>query len=166
MGESIENLIDMHCDKAGWSKEELIKARSLIDSKFKKGKFSFESPPRDLITLWAIGIVNFTRERGLSLSAAALSKLGVVDETRHRYWTGQTELLLPMIDLFRLRLCDHLTERFGKSWPTNWSVPSSEEELSAVRRIRGRVSGDTFAWYSGLRRNYEKWRACTKPRSS
>ena len=69
----------------------------------------------------------------LLFGATLIFLMGLWDDTYHRIWTGQAELLMPRIDSFRLQICDYLTERFGKSWPTSWIAPITEDEMAAVK---------------------------------
>jgi hypothetical protein len=131
-GKTLGEALAAHGKNAGWSLEDLAQAKSLLCSELNGRRCNSGAPPKILIHPWATGMIGYTPERGLAMSAAALAMIGAEDETNHRLWTGQAELLLPLIDSFRLRLCDYLTEKFGKSWPTNWIAPN-DEELSAVK---------------------------------
>ena len=43
-------------------------------------------------------------------------------------------IMLPFLDQVRLRLCDHLTDRYGADWPVRWLPPLSvDDEEAAVR---------------------------------
>ena len=91
------------------------------------------SPPRRLFPHWSKGIIGFIPERGAFIQTSALALMGLWDEINHRIWSGQAEFLFPLIDATRLRLCDRLTQKYGKSWPTAWVEPASEEEDRLVR---------------------------------
>lgn len=91
------------------------------------------SPPRRLFPYWSKGIIGFIPERGAFIQTSALALMGLWDEINHRIWSGQAEFLFPLIDAARLRLCDRLTQKYGKSWPTAWVEPASEEEDRLVR---------------------------------
>lgn len=110
-----------------WGAEELV-VTSNYDHGHQPSPLSAQ-----LRTLWAHGALCWTLEYGLELHTAALAILGRNEELRHRLWRGQAELLLPLIDHMRLKLCDHLTQSYGHDWPVRWHPPASSEEEAAVR---------------------------------
>lgn len=110
-----------------WGADELVAASS------RNHRHLMLAPPAPLRTLWAHGAVGWTAEYGLELHTAALAVLGRNQELSHRLWRGQAELLLPLIDHVRLRICTHLTRVYGHDWPLRWHQPESLEEQAAVR---------------------------------
>lgn len=91
------------------------------------------SPPVNILNQWSRGFIGFVPERGIFIHTSVLAKIECWSEIRHRIWAGQAELLLPLIDSARLKICNLLTERFGKSWPTTWISPQFEGELELVK---------------------------------
>ncbi len=119
----------------GWSREEADRAaRAVSGHGAAQGLKTNERPAAALKPSWARGLVFLTPERGVVLHTAALALLERCEDILHRIWAGQAELLLPLIDSFRLRICDHLSARYGESWPLRWAGPASHEELENVRR--------------------------------
>ena len=49
-----------------------------------------------------------------------------------RLWRGQSELLLPILNNVRIRICDRLTDAFGADWPINPHRPLTDYEFEAV----------------------------------
>ena len=131
--QSLKNQILNYSQGLNWNKDQLNQVKGLLNSQFRNGNSALEYPPKLLIEAWAKGIVIHIPERGICFHSAALALMGLWDDTYHRIWTGQAELLLPKIDSFRLQICDYLTERFGKSWPTAWVAPITEDEIEAVK---------------------------------
>lgn len=82
--------------------------------------------------LWANGVVYQTPEFGLEVHTAAIAALGRFDVLKHRLWRAQSELLLPIIDDIRLRICGYLTEVYGEDWAFRWNYPNSIIEAEAV----------------------------------
>jgi hypothetical protein len=130
---SLEDQILRYSQGLNWKEDQLNQIKSLLNSQFRNGNSSLEYPPKLLIESWAKGIVTHIPERGICFHTAALVLMRLWDDTYHRIWTGQAEFLMPKIDSFRLQICDYLTERFGKSWPTSWVSPLAEDEIVAVK---------------------------------
>ena len=82
---------------------------------------------------WARGMLYWTPEYGMEIHSSALAFLGRREVVEHRYWRGQTQLILPQIDELRLALCISLTHSYGKEWPFRWIEPKNKEEQKAVR---------------------------------
>lgn len=90
------------------------------------------SPPSEILALWACGAVYTTVEYGIEIHPSVLALCHMEEQLIHRLWRGQAELILPLIDQIRLRLCEHLTTKYGARWPTRWELPESPEEQEAV----------------------------------
>jgi len=130
---SLNDQISIYAKQLGWDKKSLFEVNDLLKYQFGNGRFSYDIPLKILIKPWAEGVISYIPERGLCLQTAALALLGLWDDAQHRIWTGQTELLMPMIDSFRLKVCDFLTNKYGKSWPTSWTQPGSHDEFVSVK---------------------------------
>ncbi len=86
-----------------------------------------QSPIRDEKLLWLRGILYQTPEYGTQVSSVALVVLKKWDVLDHLCWRGQTKLILPLIDEFRLSICQELTDRYGPDWVWQWAEPVSDE---------------------------------------
>jgi hypothetical protein len=119
----------------GWTIEALSKWKIERESlhTLQKGHVQVAQPSVQQQRLWAQGLLNWTPEYGVMLSAAALVMLQEYQAIKHRLWRGQVRLLLPMIDSVRLSLCQRWTKRYGLDWPWRWQLPRSHEEAEAVR---------------------------------
>ena len=120
----------------GW-KPDVLKIWNSIRSEIATNGLSPDmsiSPPREALAPWAHGALRWTPEFGLELHTAAVAELGMFDEVQHRLWRGQVSLLLPRLDRCRLSLCQHMTAKYGPSWPTRWLRPLVEDEDYAVSR--------------------------------
>lgn len=93
---------------------------------------SSKGPPARWVDLWQEGVLHWTPEYGLELHSAALAVLDEEQTIRHRLWRGQAELVLPVLDVLRLRICNHLTVRYGPDWPVRWAKPDSETDRKSV----------------------------------
>jgi uncharacterized protein (DUF952 family) len=91
------------------------------------------APPERWRNLWAHGAISWTPEYGPELHVAAMAVLEQTEEVQHRLWRGQAELLLPLIDQVRLKLCSILTYQHGDDWPIRWHLPANPEELKEVK---------------------------------
>ena len=114
-------------------------------------------PPRKLQLLWANGVLNATLEHGIEINSAALALLGKTEMLKHRLWSGQAELLLPLLDNVRLKICQQLTEWMGPDWPIRWHKPDSQEELVDVREDPLAVQ---FGYLEWLIRYSDHFRGC------
>lgn len=90
-------------------------------------------PPNTLWLQWSKGQIVSTLEYGIEYHPALLASCGRRRDIEHRLWRGQAELLLPILNEIRIRVCDDLTEIFGRNWPIEPIKPRSEYELEAVR---------------------------------
>jgi hypothetical protein len=91
------------------------------------------SPPGPVLRLWAHGAFGWSEEYGAELHVAAYAALGLELEVQHRLWRGQAELMLPWLDQIRLRICDHLTGRYGREWPVRWIHPLGPDDERMAR---------------------------------
>jgi len=91
------------------------------------------APQASFKELWSKGILNFTPEYGLEIHTAALAVLKRKNMLRYRIWRGQSELLLPILDGLRLRVCRNLTAHYGSDWPIRWDQPNVMEDFEAVQ---------------------------------
>lgn len=97
------------------------------------GRQASQFPPVRWLALWQMGALYWTPECGLELHAAAMATLNEDQAIRHRLWRGQAEFVLPVLDVLRLRLCNHLTAHYGADWPVRWAEPDWEIDRQAVR---------------------------------
>ena len=79
--------------------------------------------PYDLRQLWASGGLIYTPEYGLEVHPGLLAYKGRYAEVNHRLWRGQSELLLPVLNEMRLRICENMTDTYGSDWPIKWWAP-------------------------------------------
>jgi len=114
----------------GWTREALVcwQADLFLTP---REPTSVEHLNRSGQRLWAEGVLQCT-EYGLEVHSAALAALGHDHLVRHRIWRGQATFLLPMLEKLRLRICELLAERYGRTWPERWGPPDSQEEAKLV----------------------------------
>lgn len=117
----------------GWSREELIALGCQDLCRCVSFGAAPSEPPEKYFPLWAMGAVNFCPETGFAVSSVALKLLGNLEEIRHRIWRGQSELVLPLLDRLRLRLCWELTSKYGNAWPTRYCDPEDSQESRAIQ---------------------------------
>ena len=89
--------------------------------------------PKDFWEPWAKGRLVYTPEHGLEVHPALLAHSGHRVEVEKRLWRGQAELLLPVLNEIRLRICDELTDAYGSDWPFKWREPASGYDLEQVK---------------------------------
>ena len=89
--------------------------------------------PKDFWEPWAKGGLVYTPEHGLEVHPALLAYSGHRVEVEKRLWRGQAELLLPILNEIRLRICTELTDAYGSDWPFKWREPATGYELEQVR---------------------------------
>lgn len=132
--DTLINHLQSYAGRRGWTNEE-IKQSGVEFISFSANKDKKFATP-DLLEwnkLWSRGMLSWTPEYGLELHPAALVVLGRKGELGHRIWRGQSNLLLPLLDGIRLKLCDNLTHRYGSDWPVKWIAPIYSEEETEVR---------------------------------
>ena len=99
-----------------------------------RGAFGIgQGMPKDYWESWAKGGLVYTPEHGLEVHPALLAYSGHTAEVEKRLWRGQAELLLPMLNDIRLRICTQLTDAYGSDWPFMWAEPAGEYELEQVK---------------------------------
>ena len=89
--------------------------------------------PSSLRSIWAGGGLVYTPEYGLELHPAFLAHTNHTVEVQKMVWRGQAELLLPLANEIRLRICSALTDTYGRDWPDQWGLPTSSHEAEQVR---------------------------------
>ncbi|HZG51225.1 MAG TPA: hypothetical protein VEZ40_03725 [Pyrinomonadaceae bacterium] len=132
--DKIREALGEHARRRGWSRQRLSDwgAEEFLRGMFMKHGTTSSRLPAAFEKLWAEGAIGHTREHGLELHTGALETLGQHEAVRHRLWRGQAALLLPIIDGVRLRLCQRLTDVYGRGWSHRWIQPSKEREYAAV----------------------------------
>ena len=88
--------------------------------------------PQHLWRLWAGGGLVYTREYGLEVHPALLAQHERRTSVEHMLWRGQSELLLPIVNEIRLKVCQDLTETYGSDWPVKWVPPHFEHDIEEV----------------------------------
>lgn len=134
--ELIWERLQTFADQQGWSKQKLEQWQvpSWIRQTSHHARQFRQEPRSEVQELWARGILNQTPEYGLRVSSAALVVLERWNLLEHRLWQGQATLLLPLIDKFRLSICQRLTRKYGHNWPMLWAPPKSKDEETAVKK--------------------------------
>ncbi len=90
------------------------------------------SPPSNIWEQWASGSILSTPEYGVEYHPALLAHWGHRVDVEQRLWRGQSELLLPILNYVRIKICDSLTDAFGEDWPINPHRPQTNYEFEAV----------------------------------
>jgi hypothetical protein len=118
----------------GWTAPVLseIGAGAFLRDPDAGGRLSLE-PSVGHRRLWAEGLLNWTVEYGTELHAAALATLGQRPHVQHRIWRGQVAVLLPLLDQFRLMLCDIFVRHYGLAVPTEVFPLDGESDTARVR---------------------------------
>ena len=88
--------------------------------------------PNHLRSIWARGGLVYTPEYGLELHPSLLAHMNHIVEVQKIVWRGQAELLLPLANEIRLRVCSALTDKYGGDWPHQWGLPTSPHEAEQV----------------------------------
>ena len=88
--------------------------------------------PSEQLAAWADGLLQWTLEHGLEVSAAGLALLDRSDRLKHRVWRGQAALLLPIVDAVRARVCRLMTIDHGPQWATRFVAPDDSSEKQNV----------------------------------
>ena len=89
--------------------------------------------PSKLRGIWASGGLVYTPEYGLELHPAFLAYTNNTVAVQKMVWRGQAELLLPILNEIRLKICAALTDKYGGDWPHKWGLPTSTHELEQVK---------------------------------
>ncbi len=91
------------------------------------------APPSDMWRQWSTGEVLSTPENGTEYHPGLFARYSHYREVERRLWRGQAELMLPILNEIRIRICDRLTDTFGEDWPINPYKPQSDYEMDAVK---------------------------------
>lgn len=102
--------------RRGWSEADATELLDELLSRPLPASASTGIDEERLARFWAAGVGDLTRDDGFQISSALLAQAGSAAEIRHRYWSGQVSLVLPVVDRFRLRLCGELTGALGTDW--------------------------------------------------
>jgi hypothetical protein len=89
--------------------------------------------PSELRRIWAGGGLVYTPEYGLEINPSFLAYTNHTVEVQKMVWRGQAELLLPILNEIRLKICTALTDKYGSNWPHKWGLPASTHELEQVK---------------------------------
>ena len=122
-----------------WDNVEEPAAISPVDTllevvKNYQGAFAIgQELPKDFWEPWAKGGLVYTPEHGLEVHPALLAHSGHRVDVEKRLWRGQAELLLPILNEIRLRICTELIDEYGSDWPFKWREPASEYDLEQVK---------------------------------
>jgi hypothetical protein len=84
-------------------------------------------------TLWAQGVLSHTPEYGWEVHSALLAGLPDKSDLSYRYWRGQAQLLLPLVEQVRLYVIKSMSAHLGTGWVTRWistQHTSKREEIS------------------------------------
>ncbi len=90
------------------------------------------SPPASIWAQWSSGNILSAPEYGVEHHPASLAHGGRRIDVEQRLWRGQSELLLPILNNVRIKICDILTDSFGEDWPINPHRPQTDYEYEAV----------------------------------
>ena len=80
--------------------------------------------PQHLHRLWAGGGLIYTKEFGLEVHPGLLAYHDRRASVENMLWRGQSELLLPVVNEIRFKLCRDFTATYGVDWPFKWARPS------------------------------------------
>lgn len=122
-----------------WDNVEDPAAISPVDAQLEvvknfQGAFAIgQELPKDFWEPWAKGGLVYTPEYGLEVHPALLAHSDHRVEVEKRLWRGQAELLLPILNEIRLRICTELTDTYGSDWPFKWREPASAYDLEQVK---------------------------------
>ena len=101
-----------------------------------RGKYAAsQEPPEELRKLWASGGLVYTPEHGLEVHPVLLIQNDQRATVEHMLWRGQSELILPLVNEIRLKVCQDFTLTYGCDWPVRWVPPFSEQEEEEARRF-------------------------------
>ena len=92
-----------------------------------------QEPPEGLRSLWASGGLVYTPEYGLEVHPALLAHGCRRAAVEHMLWRGQAELILPLVNEIRLRVCQDFSTTYGSDWPVRWVPPIDKQEAEEAR---------------------------------
>ena len=113
-----------------WSIDDVIERVNEVSGRYAVG----QQPPENLRELWACGGLVYTPEHGLEVHPALLARSDRRATVEHMLWRGQSELLLPLVNEVRLKVCQDFTATYGSNWPVRWVAPLNEQDEEEVRR--------------------------------
>ena len=120
----------MEQSDVAWSIDDVVESVTEVRGAYKVG----QEPPESLRGLWASGCLGYTPEYGLEVHPGFLAQSNRRATAEHMLWRGQSELILPLVNEVRLKVCQDLTNTFGSDWPVRWVPPSNEQEVEEARR--------------------------------
>lgn len=125
----------------GWNNDLIRSCDTLILPTYSEKILNgHKSPPKRMQKSWANGLVSYSVEQGIEIHTAALAVLGDRNSIQHRIWRAQSKIVLPLLDSYRLAICELFTNYCGPDWPTRWDQPNNDEDLAAVRESPYAVS--------------------------
>ena len=113
-----------------WSIDDVSERVNEVSGRYAVG----QQPPEHLRELWACGGLVYTPEHGLEVHPALLARSDRRATVEHMLWRGQAELLLPLVNEVRLKVCQDFTATYGSNWPVQWVAPLNEQDEEEVRR--------------------------------
>ena len=112
-----------------WSIDDVVERVNEV-----RGTHTFlQQPPENLQGLWACGGLVDTPEHGIEVHPALLARSGHRATVEHMLWRGQSELLLPLVNEVRLKICQDFTATYGIDWPVRWATPFNKQDEEEVR---------------------------------
>lgn len=126
--------LQLAAHERGWKRSSLqsLGLEAYLQQEYSRRPRYVKLPEEKVAALWLAGLLCQTPEYGLQASPAALAELGFYPRIDHLLWRGQSSLLLPLLDEWRLNICEELTRRYGVEWPLEWATAPNEEEQLAV----------------------------------
>jgi hypothetical protein len=112
---------------------EVWGANDVVAAARKYRSRTLDSPPIELLGLWARGALSYSSEYGLDLHPTANRILGQEGAIKRKIWRGQVELLSPILDTLRIDICQYLSKKYGDDWPVKWIVPTDTTEERECR---------------------------------
>ena len=122
-----------------WDNVEEPAMLSSVDALWRRSKTikvhlqSARSCPKKFWEPWAKGRLVYTPEHGLEVHPALLSHSGYRVEVEKGYGVVKPELLLPVLNEIRLRICIQFTDAYGIDWPFKWRAPANGYEFEQVK---------------------------------
>lgn len=113
--EAVFQCLCKYAQEKGWNSEcegnKLKNWRPMTPGSDVANKFDPET-----FRLLGQGITIFTPEFGEEIHSALVALLNRRNELNHRIWRAQANLLLPLIDDCRRRICDYMVRVYGEGW--------------------------------------------------
>ena len=86
--------------------------------------------------LWARGLLDWQESRGYNISSAVFGS-PTDGEFARRFWAGQQEVLLPLVERVRVEACTALRRGFGE----RWAETLCPDEPLSVEWVRNEIGG-------------------------